>query len=393
MNLRPLIVLICVSLLTIGFASDPNSLSAQIQIGGPNGVVFGGGRGLRIGGGNGVQLGGGQGLRFGPPGIGVQYGGGQGVRYGTTNFGVQYGGGQLLRYGTPNAGVKIGGGEGARWGTRRGGVQFGTGQGLQIGRFNSPTTDIYPANRVPIFSGLDGRSGVYTPNQNQSSGVGQAAFNSNDPSSPISNVGNRPSHVENANFSMGTGRISRDLARPAPEATESSNRLSLTLPATAKQPVNYQVNESDLIIRPGQTVYFQPGQNWKISVLGSKNAKRDFQLEEAKAYQLVEGADGWQVDGVEPTVSAIAAAQPTASPTNAVVPMKSETPVEKPKPLKKPVENTKSPIENDDPFSMGTKPASPPAASPIESIKPLDVPTEENAKTETNSILEFNSKK
>lgn len=136
-----------------GQANDAQTASPQrgFNIGGTNGVQFGGGKGYRIGpsragvqygGGKGVrygteragvQYGAGQGARFGTERFGVQYGGGEGARFGSKNIGVQYGGGQILRWGTPNAGVKIGGGEGFRIGTRNKGIQFGTGRGLQVG--------------------------------------------------------------------------------------------------------------------------------------------------------------------------------------------------------------------------------------------------------------------
>ena len=118
----------------------PSQLPNQrpgLNVGGENGIQFGGGEGYRIGPKQaGIQYGGGQGVRFGTPNAGVQYGNGEGVRFGTRNIGVQYGGGQILRWGTPNAGVKIGGGEGFRIGTQRHGIQFGTGRGLQIGRIH-----------------------------------------------------------------------------------------------------------------------------------------------------------------------------------------------------------------------------------------------------------------
>ena len=57
-----------------------------LNIGGENGVQFGGGQGARFGGPHGVQFGGGQGARFGGP-HGVQFGGGQGVRIGRFRFG------------------------------------------------------------------------------------------------------------------------------------------------------------------------------------------------------------------------------------------------------------------------------------------------------------------
>jgi len=52
-----------------------------ISIGGPYGVVIGGGYGVRFGGPNGAQFGGGEGARFGGR-YGAQFGGGQGVRIG-----------------------------------------------------------------------------------------------------------------------------------------------------------------------------------------------------------------------------------------------------------------------------------------------------------------------
>lgn len=56
-----------------------------VSLGGPFGVLFGGGRGLRIGGPNGVQIGGGLGARFGGDN-GAQFGGGEGVRIGPRDY-------------------------------------------------------------------------------------------------------------------------------------------------------------------------------------------------------------------------------------------------------------------------------------------------------------------
>lgn len=56
-----------------------------LMIGGPFGVIIGGGRGVRIGGENGAQFGGGLGARFGGDN-GVQFGGGEGVRIGPRDY-------------------------------------------------------------------------------------------------------------------------------------------------------------------------------------------------------------------------------------------------------------------------------------------------------------------
>ncbi len=62
-----------------------NHQHSGFSLGGPFGVVIGGGRGLRIGGPDGVQFGGGHGAQFGGPG-GVQFGGGQLMRVGPGQF-------------------------------------------------------------------------------------------------------------------------------------------------------------------------------------------------------------------------------------------------------------------------------------------------------------------
>jgi len=70
-------------------AQDPHAPPPDrpgISIGGPFGVIIGGGRGLRIGGPNGAQFGGGVGARFGGD-YGAQFGGGEGVRIGPRDYG------------------------------------------------------------------------------------------------------------------------------------------------------------------------------------------------------------------------------------------------------------------------------------------------------------------
>jgi hypothetical protein len=90
-NYRSLMVFAVASSLTISAqAQDPNvpppPSRPGVSIGGPSGVIFGGGRGLRIGGPNGAQFGGGFGARFGGDN-GAQFGGGEGVRIGPRDYG------------------------------------------------------------------------------------------------------------------------------------------------------------------------------------------------------------------------------------------------------------------------------------------------------------------
>ena len=61
--------------------AESNASRSAVTIGGPFGVVIGGGHGVRFGGPNGAQFGGGVGARFGGR-SGVQFGGGEGVRIG-----------------------------------------------------------------------------------------------------------------------------------------------------------------------------------------------------------------------------------------------------------------------------------------------------------------------
>ena len=100
------IKLLAIGASTLAVLAYSSTASAQFDIGGPNGVLIGGGYGLRIGGPNGVQFGGGQGAKFGGP-SGVQFGGGQGAKFGGPN-GVQFGGGQGAKFGGPG-GLQIGG--------------------------------------------------------------------------------------------------------------------------------------------------------------------------------------------------------------------------------------------------------------------------------------------
>ena len=73
---------------TPGEVPHVESNQPAIGIGGPFGVIIGGGRGVRIGGPNGVQFGGGVGARFGGRN-GVQFGGGEGVRIGPREYAME----------------------------------------------------------------------------------------------------------------------------------------------------------------------------------------------------------------------------------------------------------------------------------------------------------------
>ena len=98
-------VLRCTSFVAalLAAAMSSNEASAQVVIGGPNGVVIGGGQGVRIGGHSGAQFGGGEGAKFGGP-SGVQFGGGRGAKFGGPD-GVQFGGGAGAKFGP----VQVGG--------------------------------------------------------------------------------------------------------------------------------------------------------------------------------------------------------------------------------------------------------------------------------------------
>ena len=87
-----------------GAAEDEEWREGGFQIGGPFGVVIGGGHGLRIGGRSGVQFGGGAGAKFGGAN-GVQFGGGAGAKFGGDG-GVQFGGGAGAKFGSQQIGGK-----------------------------------------------------------------------------------------------------------------------------------------------------------------------------------------------------------------------------------------------------------------------------------------------
>lgn len=98
--------------------TEAQAQRAPVQIGGPNGIVMGGGMGFKVGGRNGIHFGGGQGAKFGPTEFGMHFGNGQGARFGGKNAGMQFGGGQGARFGTPEFGMQFGRGEGARFGSK-----------------------------------------------------------------------------------------------------------------------------------------------------------------------------------------------------------------------------------------------------------------------------------
>jgi len=100
------------------FTNNAQAQNAPVQIGGPNGIVMGGGMGFKMGGRNGVHFGGGQGTKFGPPEFGMHFGNGQGARFGGHNMGMQFGGGEGARFGSREFGMQFGNGEGARFGSK-----------------------------------------------------------------------------------------------------------------------------------------------------------------------------------------------------------------------------------------------------------------------------------
>jgi hypothetical protein len=137
-----------VALITV--CGEAQAQRAPVQIGGPNGVIMGGGMGFKVGGRNGIHFGGGQGAKFGPTEFGMHFGNGQGARFGGRNAGMQFGGGQGARFGTPEYGMQFGHGEGARFGAKGNPiVQFGGGQGTTIGRPNRTQQTGQPAQPGP----------------------------------------------------------------------------------------------------------------------------------------------------------------------------------------------------------------------------------------------------
>jgi hypothetical protein len=152
-NCRRSLIALVSALSLVAFCTPAGAQFGGFAIGGPDGVVIGGGEGLRIGGSDGVQFGGGQGAKFGGP-SGVQFGGGEGARFGGPS-GVQFGAGEGARFGGDD-GVQFGGGAGAKLGPAQIGGQAGGDRqpnvngtpddqsGLPMPRFVRPITLSYP---------------------------------------------------------------------------------------------------------------------------------------------------------------------------------------------------------------------------------------------------------
>ena len=128
-NCRRSLIALFSALSLVAFCTPAGAQFGGFAIGGPDGVVIGGGEGLRIGGSDGVQFGGGQGAKFGGS-SGVQFGGGEGARFGGPS-GVQFGGGEGARFGGDD-GVQFGGGAGAKFGPVQIGGQAGGGRQTNV---------------------------------------------------------------------------------------------------------------------------------------------------------------------------------------------------------------------------------------------------------------------
>jgi len=171
MSVKPLVAKNVISMAAaIAMISIANNAQAQdrapVQIGGPNGIVMGGGMGFKIGGRNGIHFGGGQGAKFGPREFGMHFGNGQGARFGGQNLGMQFGGGQGARFGTPEFGMQFGHGEGARFGHKErplmkfGGRDAGAGRQAPEGtnelpQIPTPALEPRPTTVVPAETGIE----------------------------------------------------------------------------------------------------------------------------------------------------------------------------------------------------------------------------------------------
>ncbi len=241
------------------------------QIGGPDGVVIGGGEGLRIGGSDGVQFGGGQGAKFGGS-SGVQFGGGEGARFGGPS-GVQFGAGQGARFGGSD-GVQFGGGAGAQFGPAQIDGQADGGRQPNVnGTPVDPSASTLPGFRSPIT--------LSYPAEAQG---------------PIEAQG----------------------------PVETDSRVESKAPPEVWQPIDFTLNDWKFTIRPGETVNLRSDQMWIIQFsAGSQRADRRYSLPPGH-YTFKRASSGWNLVRTkrEPPAAPRAPAPPTPEDTSRALPRK-----------------------------------------------------------------------
>ncbi len=225
-----LTVLIC--------SSDVQAQRRPIQIGGPNGIIMGGGMGFKVGGRNGVHFGGGQGARFGPSQFGMQFGGGQGARFGGQNLGMQFGGGQGARFGNQNNPQ----------------MQFGAGQGAKIG----------PVQFGGRLRNNPAQPSIITPTPIKPTDSNQPQPNST-PTAPSI-------------------------------APENNGPINIRFPETATEPLEYSLNGSQFQFQPGAKINLRNDHRWDLRFASGQgnNVRRYAQLTPGN-YVIRQTASGWQL--------------------------------------------------------------------------------------------------
>ncbi len=289
MLLRNISIFVLFFALAAGLADSTNQVFAQrrgFQIGGPNGVVGGGGMGLRIGGQNGVQFGGGQGARFGPQGQGFQVGGGLGLQFGN-------------------------------WNTR------GTG--------GYPAPGTYPGQipNPPVAAG--GNAPLANTPLLNAPATGPNIAAPRPTSAPVS------------------PQVSPQVDTPKPAATAgvapqqvaTREKIVLKLSSDAKRPIEYTINGTPFQLSPGSSVVMDPGMTWKIGLNNRKSPDQTYDLVQPGRYTINRSDEGWVIDATNN--NSLAAQKPVAlapaPPTESSSPTLTEpTPVARVPEIVKPAE-------------------------------------------------------
>lgn len=231
------------------------------------------GRGFRIG--NVLQAGGGQGFRLGGPRFGMHFGGGQGASIGGQNFGMRFGNGQGARIGLSNYGM-----------------QFGGGQGTQIGRFSTTT-----GGDAGTYYYGDVQNGVplQNANPNFASPAGRSVLA---PGQPNTN-----------------NRVQPTAQRIAPQVN-LRGQIRLSVAADVTEPLKYQLNGTDFVLRPGSSVWMGSGQVWKVGYAPKAGAEmQEVNLSESGDFVFKKADDAWVLEkqGTGPVQTTIQKAPTTQS--------------------------------------------------------------------------------
>jgi hypothetical protein len=338
--------------------------SAQIMIGGPNGVVVGGGRGLSIGGRDGVNFRRGFGLRFGPPSAGVQLGGGYGARFGTPYEGLQIGGGQGFRAGTPYEGL-----------------QMGAGQGFQAGIINSPNVPmrVQPDSRTPAPGPAGTGAMISTPGpaMNAPRPLGPS------PAQPTAQTGTNRQPSLQVPLQADDAADRQPIAGAGQAPRRVPGMIVLRNPASTGRSVRYTINGSPFQLAAGDDIRMNAGQPWRIGIPVGNGKTEEFVVQKEGQYTLSRTESGWSIESDNGQPEADSKSAPDESSQNVQI---NELPAPEVIDAGKPLMEVPQPTESN---SQAVPPSKPTAKTVPESSSQ----DSEKSKQPPKSVLEFNDSK